>query len=417
MSETGSTGVADVAGLINSCDAVDVRLALGRGEEGWKVRHGEVTLHAAAAASARTWRYPEAVFLERRIPGAVVAGLVRAEPQDLDGLKVTSPSTQPTCVFNRLPSHVDWRPVTLPWPRTQWEINPSETAYSWQGGLLVGDGPGFITYEAAFSAFFFAAPPSNQASQQPLWRIIQLDRRACLHRVTIAADTLTALVKGTAAQGATLELSTPATRVVRRVGRAGRVRLRLPRGLADSSLLLLRQDEEWLDYRYFASPVPGRPGDASIVWDQPDADLGVLIAGGEGTYVEFKQEIPSTPESRRKVLKTIAAFASGDGGTLLFGVDDAAQPIGLDPTTMDRITVAVGSMIRDSIVPEPPYVLRVAEMNGRTLLLVEVTGGGRWYALNHTKPEFYVRRGASTVPARIDEIAAGFGQQHLVQPW
>ena len=84
---------------------------------------------------------------------------------------------------------------------------------------------------------------------------------------------------------------------------------------------------------------------------------------------------------------------------------------------MDRITVAVGSMIRDSIVPEPPYVLRAAEMNGRTLLLVEVTGGGRWYALNHTKPEFYVRRGASTVPARFDEMASGFGQQHLVQPW
>lgn len=84
---------------------------------------------------------------------------------------------------------------------------------------------------------------------------------------------------------------------------------------------------------------------------------------------------------------------------------------------MDRVTVAVGNMIRDSIVPEPPYALRVAELAGRTLLLVEVTGGGRWYAVNPSKPEFYVRRGASTMPARLEEIAGGFGHQQVLRPW
>lgn len=145
-----------------------------------------------------------------------------------------------------------------------------------------------------------------------------------------------------------------------------------------------------------------------MVWDQPGAELGFLIAGGEGLHAEFKREIPTTPEPRTKVLKTVVAFASGEGGTIVFGVDDELQPVGLDPAAMDLYMRTVSSMIRDSAAPEPTYNLRTAELDGHALLIVEVTPGRRWYALNPAKPEFYVRRGSSTVPARIDEIAAGF---------
>jgi hypothetical protein len=214
-------------------------------------------------------------------------------------------------------------------------------------------------------------------------------------------------VKGKSLAGVSLELTTPTSRLVRPVGRTGRLTPRLPSGLAYSSLLL-RRDDDWLDFRYFPSPMQGR--DASVVWDQPGAELGILIAGGEGPGVEFNQEVPTRDESKKKVLKTIAAFASGEGGTVLFGVDDA-QVVGIDPATLDRQSVAVASMIRNTIEPEPPYGLRTAEVDGKTLLLVEVAAGARWYALNLGRPEFYVRRGASTVPARLDEIATGFGYQ------
>ena len=157
-----------------------------------------------------------------------------------------------------------------------------------------------------------------------------------------------------------------------------------------------------------------------MVWDQPGAELGILLAGGEGPHVEFKQEIPATPDSRKNVLKTIAAFASGEGGTVIFGVSDDAQAVGLDPAVLDRHMLAVSNMIRDSITPEPPYQLRAAELDGHMLLMAEVTAGGRWHALNPAKPEFYVRRGASTVPARMDEIAARFSPElhrRLYQSW
>ena len=101
--------------------------------------------------------------------------------------------------------------------------------------------------------------------------------------------------------------------VVRPVGRTGQVRLRLPRGVALGTLLMLRRDDDWLDFRSFSSATPGRDGDASVVWDLPGAQVGVLVAGGEGLYVEFKREVPAG-ESRNNMLKTVAAFASGEGG-------------------------------------------------------------------------------------------------------
>lgn len=411
--DSGQAGIADLAAILDGYEFVDARMALIRATDCWQIVHGEVTLDSSGPARSRTWRYAEETFLERRLPGRVVAGLLREEPQDLDGLKIMARAPMPGGTFQRLAGQVEWSHVIMPWPRTEWSINPADQMTTRQGGLLVGDGPGFLNFEAAYSSFLYGAPPSNLASQQHLWRIIRLDRRAWLQKVTITPDRLMIVAKGTHLAGVTVELSSPVSRMARPVGRTGKVRLRLPAGLPDSSLLMLRHDDDWLDYRYFLSPVPGRERDASVVWDQPGADVGILVAGGEGQYAEFKQEIPVTAESKKNVLKTVASFASGEGGTILFGVTDDAQAVGIGSASLDRQMVAVSNMIRDSIDPEPPYTLRAAELDGKTLLLVEVAAGGRWYALNPAKPEFYVRRGASTVPARLGEIAAGFSQNQF----
>jgi hypothetical protein len=201
----------------------------------------------------------------------------------------------------------------------------------------------------------------------------------------------------------------PAGSVTRRVGTSGKIRFRLPDGLPASSLLLLRSGDDWLDYRNFHSPVfSGRDQDSSVRWDQPGAELAALIAAGEGPRAEFKQEIPCTKESQRNVLKTIAAFASGDGGIAVFGVTDELQPVGLAPGDMDRHIRTITSLIRDSITPEPSYKLRTDELDGHALLLVDVSPGRGWHALGPAAPSFYVRRGSSTGHARMDEIERGF---------
>jgi len=80
-----------------------------------------------------------------------------------------------------------------------------------------------------------------------------------------------------------------------------------PDGLAPDSFLILRRAQVWLDQRFFPAPQYGHVHDASVVWEQPGAELEILLASGEGQYLEAKSEVPQG-ESRKRMLKTIAAF-------------------------------------------------------------------------------------------------------------
>lgn len=80
--EHGSTSVSDLAVMVGEHECANVRLALVREADGWRVWHGEVTLGETGPAAGRAWRYDREIFLERRWPGTVVAGLLRQEPQE-----------------------------------------------------------------------------------------------------------------------------------------------------------------------------------------------------------------------------------------------------------------------------------------------------------------------------------------------
>ncbi|NEE59947.1 ATP-binding protein, partial [Streptomyces sp. SID8455] len=85
--------------------------------------------------------------------------------------------------------------------------------------------------------------------------------------------------------------------------------------------------------------------------------------------------------------------------------------------TVDKQVLQVVSMIRDTLEPAPPYEPRVIDYDGKTVLAIEVSSGGQMYAYrdrDSQRPEFYVRVGPNTVPARHHEIAAGFRQAHAV---
>lgn len=99
--------------------------------------------------------------------------------------------------------------VITPWPRTEWTVSPAETMPAPPDRVLVGDGPAFLNFEAAFSSFFYGKPPGNFAGQGIVWRISRLDRRGWLHRVTIGPDALAISVRGTQLAGAVVELSSP----------------------------------------------------------------------------------------------------------------------------------------------------------------------------------------------------------------
>jgi hypothetical protein len=51
--------------------------------------------------------------------------------------------------------------------------------------------------------------------------------------------------------------------------------------------------------------------------EDPVAEITALAAQGETAHLEYKRELPDkTNDSLRKVLKTVVAFANGEGGTM-----------------------------------------------------------------------------------------------------
>lgn len=409
--ENGSTDTTDLIAQVQTYPEIATRLWLTHVDDGWQVRFGDVLLGADAASNERTWSYPTDVFLAGRLDGPVVAELMRGHTQLLRDRKVTASAPQGNCNFDRLPGQLLWNRSVLPRPRTEWLVHPAtQIPSTGSHPILVGDGPTFLDSNAAFWSFFHGTAPNPNASRpNGVWRVVMQDRRAWLHRVTITPDAVTVLVKGTDLDGVRVELTTPTSHLIRPIGKTGRIRLRLPRGLAPGTLLILRTDDDWLDYRHFPSSDAGHHSDQSVVWDLPGAQVSLLIAGGETDLVEFKCRVPEG-DSRKKMLKTVAAFASGqDGGTVLIGVEDDTRVIGVDPAKLDELMLQLRQMIRNMIDPEPPCQVRPEQVDGKVVLLIEVEGTGRWHGYDRVKPEFYLRRGASTVPARISEIEHGFG--------
>jgi hypothetical protein len=67
-----------------------------------------------------------------------------------------------------------------------------------------------------------------------------------------------------------------------------------------------------------------------------DAEIIELIQQGEGSYIEFKstarwnlRENKQDKAMEHEIVKTVAAFLNADGGTLLIGIDDDGEPLGL----------------------------------------------------------------------------------------
>ncbi|MFZ4184657.1 helix-turn-helix domain-containing protein [Streptomyces pseudogriseolus] len=415
MGNSGQTETAVLVAMLSERAAVNVRLALVADAQQWQLHHGQVTLDDTPLTE-RVWRYSTASFLQLRLPGPTVAALLRGDDQDIHGLHVVAPGPPPSSAStSRLRGQQEWDRVTTPWPRTEWTLNRDTDTLQPGRDLLVGDGPSLLNFDQALSVFLHQRPHDSTAGRSDLWRIVLPQRAGWLTQITIGPDLLTAVVDGEALDGAVLELSWAAGNERQSVDGAGAHRFALPNGLAHDSLLMLRREDQWLDWRSFPAPTYGCARDASIVWEQPGPELELLLANGEGKHLECKREVPEG-DSRKKMLKTIAAFASQDGGTVLIGVRDDLQIVGLpEGANVDKQVLQVMGMIRDNLEPVPSYEPRVIEHDGKTVLAIEVSAGGQMHAYRDgQRMEFYVRVGPNTVPARHHEIAAGFRQAPTV---
>jgi hypothetical protein len=404
------------------------RLCVGRAEGGWVLRHAEavVAMDLPRWAPAQ-WQYADVAFIADSVSAEVLTSWFQTKGPaslTLGGWQATVPAVQVQTSFRREPSRARHDTAPLPWPTCNYDLYAApggEQPQMGGQGFLVGDDcPSFPSVETAFRAFFtgtFSMVGTAGSVPSELARIRVLQQDAWLHRIKVTATHIDVHVGGSARAGTRLELNSSTLRIGKRVGKTGRVRVALPDGLPGDAWLFLARDRQWLDYRTLGLDVAGRVGAAASgievdLTDDPVTEIRALLSVGEGPQIEYKRQLPdSTTESKRKVLKTAAAFANQDGGHIIFGVDpDEVTLVGLGDVDVNSVRDRIGQLIRENVVPpDPDYDIQSVRIDGKMLVVLEIRlSSGRPYGLQlQDRPvEFYVRRGSSTYPATQAEVRA-----------
>lgn len=118
---------------------------------------------------------------------------------------------------------------------------------------------------------------------------------------------------------------------------------------------------------------------------------------GEATVYDKKQMLEvKRPKSW---LKSVSAFANGEGGTLIFGISDDNQIVGLADAEGDAEKIS--EEIKSKLDPVPVINLELKEVDGKKLVLLQVYPGQEtpYYYIGDKQRLAFVRVGNESVTA------------------
>ena len=155
------------------------------------------------------------------------------------------------------------------------------------------------------------------------------------------------------------------------------------------------------------------------VVDEPTAiDLTEIIADGEADSVEFKSTLrvnlhtgERDDRMQQTVIKTIAGFLNTHGGTLIIGVADDGNPVGIDAdrfASEDKMSQHLANLVNSRIGAKAWASLHAnfEDYSGVRVLTVRCEASqSPAYAKEGDSQAFYVRAGTSTVALPLDQIA------------
>jgi hypothetical protein len=296
-----------------------------------------------------------------------------------------------------------------------------DRSFSLSNTFLVSRGvPSFASGHQAFNAFVFDdyTPSISPHASTGQIDVSLVDDHAYIKRVHATPTSVDVWVAGRSVAGSELEVGTAGTARASDVQRAGKFSFVLPHGLGQQAWVWLKDECGWLDYRSLSGWGGYHSPDVRVdAPPDPVAELSALTSQGEGLYVEFKQKVPDSNSEKRNALKTVVAFANGAGGSVLFGVTDLGEAIGVED--LADAEMRLSDMLHKLVTPSPRYRITRHEA-GRTavLHLAIEPNDGRLFALtlHRDKPEYFVRRQATTYYARAEEIAAVLAPEQPLWP-
>ena len=133
-----------------------------------------------------------------------------------------------------------------------------------------------------------------------------------------------------------------------------------------------------------------------------NTDIQELI--GETTVYDKKQLLEA--KRPKSWLKSVSAFANGEGGTLIFGISDDDHIVGLTDAKGDAERIS--EEIKSKLDPVPAVNLELKDADGKTLLLLHVYPGQEtpYYYIGDKQRIAFVRIGNESVTADRTQLKA-----------
>ena len=128
--------------------------------------------------------------------------------------------------------------------------------------------------------------------------------------------------------------------------------------------------------------------------------LEEMISSGEGKTVEFKQDVP---RNASRYVPTAVAFANTMGGTIIFGVSDTGEVVGLDEDLVKLRIEEISREVGARTEPTISYTIDSYCIGGRHLIVLEVHRGSLTpYRMKGGG--VYIRQGRNTFQACDEKI-------------
>jgi hypothetical protein len=155
--------------------------------------------------------------------------------------------------------------------------------------------------------------------------------------------------------------------------------------------------------------------------DSPTVQLEDLLAAGEGEHVEFKasarwdyKQGKPNPLLEAVIVKTVAGFLNAKGGTLVLGVDDGGEVIGVeqDMKTLGKrqdrdgyqqfLVNLLSSALGRDVFADLEVSFR--DSGGKTVCLITARRSSKpVYVTDGQHTTFYLRTGNTTPPLGVKE--------------
>lgn len=410
MIAQGNESIEALSTQLSAYESLAVRLLLLRVNDGLRLSTG-IAIAPEINTPTAVYDYGDVTFIRGTVPSSALRDWLEGGHGRLADLEFQVGTLQPPQWSTRpslFPASGGTRPNT---PYTEYRLYASDRIDLPHRELLVGPGvPFFPDLASACRTLLYDLPGSLHSSWTVPSEALSIRVLHPEARITSVRLTSTAVhvgVDGTDLNEVELIVSADGRELFRDPATAIGIE-DVPIGKSPDDLwIVLARGSHCVDFRELRGRWPNVQGagdetGVEVGWNDLRDEVELLRLQGEGASIEFKERWPA----KDQISKVVAAFANAQGGVILLGVRDrTGEIVGVDDD-LAQLRDRIDGAIANRLLPVPSYHIDHCEIENKVVVVIRVLAGNAPYGVGQQHPVYYVRRGATTMAARPEDLRA-----------